>query len=47
MRVVTWNCSIAIDRGSTQKVTFTPKPGVSRFYCQPHPAYVGGQVVML
>ena len=31
----------------TQQVTFMAKRGVARFYCQLHPAHIGGQVVVL
>ena|SRR5690348_658755 len=31
----------------TRQVTFTAKLGVSRFYCQLHPAHIGGQIIVL
>jgi len=38
---------VVVQPKSKEKVTFTAKPGVSRFYCQLHPAHVGGQVIVL
>lgn len=31
----------------TQEVTFTAKRGASRFYCQLHPAHLGGNVIVM
>jgi len=42
-----YGVQVVVQPKSTQKVTFTAKPGVSRFYCQLHPAHIGGQVVVL
>lgn len=42
-----YGVKVVVQPKSTQKVTFTAKPGVSRFYCQLHPAHVGGQVIVL
>jgi nitrosocyanin len=42
-----YGVQVVVQPKSTQKVTFTAKPGVSRFYCQLHPAHVGGQVIVL
>lgn len=42
-----YGIQVVVPPKSTQKVTFTAKPGVSRFYCQLHPAHVGGQVIVL
>jgi plastocyanin len=38
---------VVIPAKGTQQVTLTAKPGVSRFYCQLHPAHIGGQVIVL
>lgn len=38
---------VVVQPKSKQTVTFTAKPGVSRFYCHLHPAHVGGQVIVL
>lgn len=38
---------VIVQPKGTQQVTFTAKPGVSRFYCQLHPAHIGGQVIVL
>jgi nitrosocyanin len=42
-----YGIQVVVQPKSTQKVTFTAKPGVSRFYCQLHPAHIGGQVIVL
>ena len=42
-----YGVQVVVQPKSTQKITFTAKPGVSRFYCQLHPAHVGGQVIVL
>jgi nitrosocyanin len=37
-----------VPAGATQEVKFTAKRGVtSRFYCQIHPAHVGGQILVV
>ncbi len=38
---------VVLPAGSSQEVTFTAKRGLtSRFYCQLHPAHIGGQIVV-
>jgi nitrosocyanin len=31
----------------TQEVTFTAKKGTTHFYCQLHPAHIGGEILVL
>lgn len=42
-----YGIQVVIPAKSTQQVTFTAKRGAARFYCQLHPAHVGGQVIVL
>src|SRR5215472_13188588 len=42
-----YGVQVVVQPRSKQKVTFTARPGVSRFYCQLHPAHVGCQVIVL
>ena len=38
---------VVVPGAGTQEVTFTAKKGTSRFYCQLHPAHIGGNVIVL
>ena len=38
---------VVVPATGMQEVTFTAKRGASRFYCQLHPAHIGGDVIVL
>jgi nitrosocyanin len=38
---------VVVPGAGTQEVTFIAKKGASRFYCQLHPAHIGGEVIVL
>jgi len=43
-----YNIHVVVPAGGTMDVTFTAKQGLtSRFYCQLHPAHVGGEVMVV
>ena len=42
-----YGIQVVIPAGGTQEVKFTAKRGASRFYCQLHPAHLGGYVVVM
>ena len=42
-----YGIQVVVPAKGTQQVTFTAKRGVARFYCQLHPAHIGGQMVVL
>ncbi|HKX04988.1 MAG TPA: cupredoxin domain-containing protein [Methylomirabilota bacterium] len=42
-----YGIAVVLPAKSTQEVSFTAKKGASRFYCQLHPAHIGGNVIVL
>ncbi len=38
---------VVVPAGGSQEVKFTAKRGASRFYCQLHPAHLGGDVIVM
>jgi len=38
---------VVVPAGGSQEVKFTAKRGASRFYCQLHPAHLGGNVIVM
>ena len=42
-----YGIQVIVPAKGTQQVMFTAKRGAARFYCQLHPAHIGGQVVVL